>query len=116
MLNSEQQFRQMMALNRVAFENVFNLAVVFQEQAEKAADIVMDQVTWLPKDKKGQIDEWSSVVKKGNSDFKSYMDTRFENMEQFVLDYMITPLNSFTQSVKPEEHPVKAPASEGKKK
>jgi len=57
--------------------------VMLQEQAERAANTLMEQANWLPEDGKKAINEWVKAYKKGREDFKKVVDENFQKVESF---------------------------------
>jgi uncharacterized coiled-coil DUF342 family protein len=73
----------MIDFNKATFDNTFNAMVMLQEQAERAANTLMEQANWLPEDGKKAINEWVKAYKKGREDFKKVVDENFQKVESF---------------------------------
>ncbi|MDZ7599167.1 MAG: hypothetical protein U5J82_12975 [Desulfobacterales bacterium] len=69
-MDQKQILKQMIDFNKATFDNTFNAMVMLQEQAERAANTLMEQANWLPEDGKKAINEWVKAYKKGREDFK----------------------------------------------
>jgi hypothetical protein len=73
----------MIDFNKATFDNTFNAIVMLQEQAERAANTLLEQANWLPEDGKKAINEWVKAYKKGREDFKKVVDENFQKVESF---------------------------------
>ncbi len=82
-MQSMEMAKQMVELNKAAFNNSFNTMVVMQEQAEKMAGAFFEQVAWIPEDGKKVINEWVEVYKNGLNEFKKAMDANFQKVESY---------------------------------
>ncbi len=82
-MDQKQILKQMIDFNKATFDNTFNAMVMLQEQAERAANTLMEQATWLPEDGKKAINEWVKAYKKGREDFKKVVDENFQKVESF---------------------------------
>lgn len=79
-----QLFKQMTDFNRVAFNNAFNAMVMFQDQAEKMTQSLMDKSPLLPKEAAKAMEDWLKTYKQGREQFKSFMDENFKKAESFL--------------------------------
>ena len=77
--------KQMIAFNKISFENIFNTVVMFHEQAEKVAETFMTQNTMLPDEGKKVVNEWVKSLKKGRDDYKASMDAGFKKLEDYFV-------------------------------
>jgi uncharacterized coiled-coil DUF342 family protein len=82
-MDQKQILKQMIDFNKATFDNTFNAMVMLQEQAERAANTLMEQANWLPEDGKKAINEWVKAYKKGREDFKMVVDENFQKVESF---------------------------------
>lgn len=82
-MDQKQILKQMIDFNKATFDNSFNAMVMLQEQAERAANTLLDQANWLPEDGKKAINEWVKAYKKGREDFKKLVDENFQKVEAF---------------------------------
>lgn len=57
--------RQLIDFQRHAFNNTFNMMVLFQDQAQKASDMILEQAAWLPEETKTWMDDCTDAMKKG---------------------------------------------------
>lgn len=83
MMDSQKLAKQMIDFNKATFDNTFNAMVMLQEQAERAANTLLEQANWLPEDGKKAINEWVKAYKKGREDFKKVVDENFQKVESF---------------------------------
>ncbi len=81
-MEQNQVFKQMLQLNKLAFDNMYNSIVMFQEQMENMASMV--QVPWIPEDGKKAMGEWIRNYKKMREDFKRAMDEGYQKMESYM--------------------------------
>ncbi|MGD8540953.1 MAG: hypothetical protein PVI27_13490 [Desulfobacteraceae bacterium] len=82
-MDQKQILKQMIDFNKATFDNTFNAMVMLQEQAERAANTLLEQANWLPEDGKKAINEWVKAYKKGREDFKKVVDENFQKVESF---------------------------------
>ena len=82
-MDQKKLFKQMIDFNKSAFENSFNAMVMLQEQAERAANTIIDQATWLPEDGRKAIQDWADSYKKGRDDFKKLIDENYSRVEAY---------------------------------
>jgi uncharacterized coiled-coil DUF342 family protein len=82
-MDQKQVLKQMIDFNKATFDNTFNAIVMLQEQAERAANTLLEQANWLPEDGKKAINEWVKAYKKGREDFKKVVDENFQKVESF---------------------------------
>ena len=75
--------KQVINLQKTAFDNAFNAMVMLQEQTEKMTSSLMDQAPGLPEEAKKAINEWVKAYKKGREDFKKAVDENFKKAEGF---------------------------------
>ena len=82
-MEQKEFFKQMIEFNKATFDNTFNAIVMMQDQAERAANNLIDQATWLPEEGKKAVREWAKAYKKGREDFKKTVDENFNRVEAF---------------------------------
>jgi uncharacterized coiled-coil DUF342 family protein len=82
-MDQKQILKQMIDFNKATFDNTFNAIVMLQEQAERAANTLLEQANWLPEDGKKAINEWVKAYKKGREDYKKVVDENFQKVESF---------------------------------
>lgn len=82
-MDQKKLFKQMLDFNKSAFENSFNAMVMLQQQAERAANTILDQATWLPEEGRKAIQQWADSYKKGRDDFKKLIDENYSRVESY---------------------------------
>ena len=82
-MDQKDLFLQMLAFQRTAFDGSFTALVTLQEQAERMADTMLDQATWLPEEGRKAITDWADACKSGREQFKKMVDENFEKVESY---------------------------------
>jgi hypothetical protein len=85
MMENNKKIKQMIDYHKAAFETSFNSVLMLQEQTTKALDNILQQAPWLPAQTKSFINEWTSIYKKVNTDFKEAADQNYSKMEEFLI-------------------------------
>lgn len=75
--------KQMIDFQKTTFDNTFNAVVMLQSQAEKMANTMLDQASWLPAEDRKTIKEWGNVYKNERENFKKAVDEHFKKAEEF---------------------------------
>ncbi len=83
MMDSKQISRQMLQLNKMAFDNTFNSMIAMQEQIEKMIEMYLKQVPMIPAEGKKVIEDWMNAYKKGREDFKVAVEENYKKAEDF---------------------------------
>ena len=83
MMDSQKLAKQMIDFNKATFDNTFSALTMLQEQAERMANTLLDQATWLPEEGRKAITDWVDAYKKGREDFKGMVDENFAKVESF---------------------------------
>jgi uncharacterized coiled-coil DUF342 family protein len=76
--------KQMIEFNKATFDNTFNAMILLQDQAERMANTILEQSTWLPEEGRKAINEWVKTYKKGREDYKKAIDESFKKVEEFL--------------------------------
>ena len=84
-MDQKQIFKQMVDFNKATFQNTFNAAVMMQDQTEKAANTILNQVTWLPEEGRKAIDEWVDAYKTGRDNYKRMVEDGFGQVESYFM-------------------------------
>ncbi|MGD9368575.1 MAG: hypothetical protein PVH87_22940 [Desulfobacteraceae bacterium] len=84
-MEQKQVIKQMMDFNQATFNNVFEAAVLLQDQFEKIANTALDQIPGLPAEGRKAIESWAKAFKKGRKNFKAQMDSGFEQAEKLFV-------------------------------
>ena len=82
-MDQKEIMRQMIQLNKTAFENSFNALKIVQEQNMKMLHTFLEQAAWLPEDSKNAVSEWSDTYVKGCDNFKDMVDDYYGKIEGF---------------------------------
>jgi len=83
-MDQKQIVKQMVDIQRISFSNGFDAIVRMQDQAEKMANSMMAQATWMPAESRGAVNEWVKIYKKGRDDFKKAVEDGYKSMEDFL--------------------------------
>lgn len=82
-MDQKQMFRQMLDLNKMAFNNAFNAMVMVQDQTEYLSNNMLNQSTGIPEEGKKAIRELVDACKKGVTEYKNTVDAAFKQVENF---------------------------------
>lgn len=82
-MDQKQIFRQMLDLNKMAFNNAFNAMVMVQDQTEFLANNMLNQSTGIPEEGKKAIRELVSACKLGVTEYKNTVDAAYKQVENF---------------------------------
>lgn len=86
-MEQKQMVKQMIDFNKTTFENTFNAITMLQDQAEKMANMFLQQATGIPEEGKKVLNEWTAAFKKGRDDFKKGVDENFKKVEDFFAKF-----------------------------
>ncbi len=75
--------KQMIDFQKAAFDNTFNAVVMFQDQTEKMAGKLLNEITWFPEEGKKAINDWTKAYKQGRDKFKKSADENFKKADDF---------------------------------
>ncbi len=75
--------KQTIDFNKNIFNNLFNATVMLQDQAERLSRTLLDQVSWIPEEGKGLVNEWIEACKKERENYKHKADAGFQQIETF---------------------------------
>lgn len=79
-MEPKQMLKEMIELNRNAFDNTFEAINKLQEQMEKMTNSFLDQTSGVPKECTKALEDWMSTYKKGREGFKQNVDEQFEKV------------------------------------
>ena len=82
-MDSAKIAKQTIDFQKTMFDNTFNAMVLVQEQTERMANTLLDQVTWMPAEGRSAISGWVDAFKKSREDFKKGVDENFKRVEDF---------------------------------
>ena len=72
--------KQMIDLQKTVFNNTYSAVTVFQDHAEKTANTLLDQATWIPEEGRMAVGLWSELYKKGQSEVKAAVDENYKRL------------------------------------
>lgn len=82
-MDQKQIFRQMLDLNKIAFNNAFNAMVMVQDQTEYLSNNMLNQATGIPEEGKKAVRELVTACKTGVTEYKNTVDAAFKQVENF---------------------------------
>lgn len=85
-MDPKEMMKQMIQLNKTAFQTTFNSMAMIQDQMEKATSTFLEQAAWLPAEGRKVIEEWVKTCKNGRENFKSTVDESFKRVEAFFAE------------------------------
>lgn len=83
-MDNKEITKKMIDGHKKAFETGFNSMVMLQEHTSKAVDSFLKQFPWIPVQTKSIINEWTSIYKKGTTDFKEAADQNYSKLEEIL--------------------------------
>jgi len=75
--------KQMIDFQKTTFDNTFNAMVMLQDQAERMANTLIEQATWMPEEGRKAVRDWVDAYKSGREEFKKNVDDNFKKVEEF---------------------------------
>jgi hypothetical protein len=84
-MKQTQFLKQAIEFNQTAFDNVFNAAVMVQDQVEKAASTMLEQAGWMPSEGRKVIDNCVEAYKAGRDHFKKYVDESYQKATELIV-------------------------------
>ena len=81
-----QMVKQMIQMNKMAFDNSHHMMMSSYDQNKLMFDAFLHQTSDLPPEGKKAIRDWMQAYKKGCQDFKRMLDTSYEMIEQQISD------------------------------
>ena len=83
-MDTAQMAKQMIALQRTAFDNSYAAMSTAQDQTEVMINGYVEQFPWVTDEKKKQMKEVFSVAKKARDDFKKAVDQGYAKLEELL--------------------------------
>jgi hypothetical protein len=83
-MDTAQMAKQMIALQRTAFDNSYAAASTAQDQSEVMSNGYVEQFPWVTGDGKKQMKEAFAVAKKARDDFKVAVDQGYAKIEELL--------------------------------
>jgi len=82
-MDMKRPLKQMIDMNKTAFDSAFATMTMIQEQMEKIVDMYLDQATGTDSEKRKALAEWSKIYRNGFNEFKKSVDDNFKRVESF---------------------------------
>lgn len=73
--------KQMIELNKTAFDNSFSAMTLVYEQNEKMFETFLNQATWMPEAGRKAINEWLEAYRNGCVQYKQLVDESYAKVE-----------------------------------
>lgn len=70
--------KQMVSMNRLAFDSMYTTLSMVQDQAEQMTDFYLHQNAKLPESNKKLYSDWVAAVKTGRDEYKKVVDRIFD--------------------------------------
>ncbi len=84
-MEQKKTFRQMVEVNKITFDNIYNASVLVQNQFERIANAALEQVPGVSEEGHKAIEHWAELFKSGRNSFKLQMDKNFEQAEKLFI-------------------------------
>ena len=82
-MNQKQITRQLLELNKKAFDNAFNALMLFREQNERLITRSLEKLP-IPDEGKKAITRWTELYKSSSEKSKAMMDEGYKNIVQYL--------------------------------
>lgn len=82
-MDNQRIAKQMIELNKTAFDNGFNVMNMVYEQNQKMFETFLSQATWMPDAGKQTIKEWLEAYRKGCRQYKKMVDESYAKVEAY---------------------------------
>ena len=69
---------------RNTFNNAYQAVVLFQDQAERVTNTLLDQVNGLPEEGRKLVGTWAENYRKGLKQYKDAVDEGFNRVEELL--------------------------------
>ena len=76
-----QALKQMIQMNKLAFDNSYNMMMSAYEQNKLMFSTFLDQASGLPPEAKQAIEKWMRAYKDGCDEFKKMLDSNYRILE-----------------------------------
>jgi predicted outer membrane protein len=81
-----QMLKQMAQMNKMAFDNSFNMMMSAFEQNKLLLNTILNQPSSVPAEGKKAIEEWLKNYRKGCDGLKKLADEGYEMIEKYMSD------------------------------
>ena len=85
-----QMVKQMIQMNKLAFDNNYNVIMGAYEQNKLMLNAMLSQASDFPVEVKNAIDEWLKSYKKGCEELKDMIDQSYQMVEKTMSDVTTT--------------------------
>lgn len=82
-MDNQRIAKQMIELNKTAFDNGFNVMNMVYKQNEKMFETFLNQATWMPEAGQQAIKEWLEAYRNGCSQYKKLVDESYAKVEAY---------------------------------
>lgn len=82
-MDMKKSLKQMIDMNKTAFDNAFSTMAMIQDQMEKIVDMYMNQASGMDSESRKALAEWSKIYRNGFEAFKKTVDENFKRVESF---------------------------------
>jgi len=84
-MDQKQLFKQMLEVNKSAFDNNFKALSLFQNISEKNMRCFLNNAGWIPEENRKMFNEWLNAFRKSHENLKTYADENYKKaMEYFA--------------------------------
>ncbi len=77
--------KKMVNMNKLVFDNSYNVMTMFQDQAERMTNLLLDQNPLGSEQSKKMINDWCETCKKGQDSIKKTVDQGFQTIEGYFV-------------------------------
>jgi len=81
-----QMAKQMIQMNKLVFDNNYNMIMSAYEQNKLMLNTMLTQTTDLPPEAKSAIEDWLKTYKKGCEELKDMIDQGYKVVEKAMSD------------------------------
>lgn len=85
-MHSKMIAKQIIELNKAAFDNTFDAITIFQYHSEKMMMVLGERASFFPHESTRVITEWMETCRKGKEDFQKTVKDSFNTVESFLAD------------------------------
>jgi hypothetical protein len=80
-MSPKEYMQQAVKSSQTIFNNAYDMAVLFQDQYEKAANTLLKQANWMSDEQQKMVDSYADAYKSGRDHFKKYADESYKQFE-----------------------------------
>lgn len=84
-MDQQQNLKQMLEMNKMAFDNTFNTVVAMQDQTNSMFLRFLEMSAWIPPEGKKALTQMSENIIKSRNDFKSMADENFRKASEYFV-------------------------------